>query len=475
LDISKIESGKLTLEIAEYDFARVVEDTISICIVRINEKPISFTLEFADNIPKMVLGDENRIKQILNNLLSNAFKYTAQGSVKLEICGEMNEKDNVFDFQFKVSDTGVGIRAKDLPMLFDEYYQIDAQANRKIEGTGLGLALVKKMVALMGGTIAVESEFGKGTTFILRIQQKPLTDEVIGKDVAFNLSHMRFSQSKLARNARLTRLKLPYARVLVVDDVQTNLDVAKGMLKPYEMHVDCVLSGQAAVDAIQNESVRYNEVFLDHMMPGMDGIEATQKIRAIGTEYAQTVPVIALTANAIVGNEDMFLQKGFQAFLSKPIDIMRLDVEIRRWVRDRAQEAALALENPPSSCHVVSDSQETWEIEGVDKEKALVQFGSEETFFIVLHSFVANTPGLLEKIRNCSESQLKDYTLLAHGIKGTCYGICADAVGKKAEALEHAARQGHFHYVAEHNDSFIRSVEKLIDHINTVLQKFDPR
>jgi hypothetical protein len=169
----------------------------------------------------------------------------------------------------------------------------------------------------------------------------------------------------------------------------------------------------------------------------------------------------------------MFLRRGFQAFLSKPIDIMRLDVEIRRWVRDKAQETALGLEMPSSPSVVAAEPQETWEVEGVNKEKALIQFGSEETFFIVLHSFVANTPGLLDKIRTCTESQLHDYALLVHGIKGTCYGICADPVGKLGEALEHAARQGQFSYVSEHNAAFIESTEALIDRISTMLQKYD--
>jgi CheY-like chemotaxis protein len=225
------------------------------------------------------------------------------------------ERDgDIFYLVSKVSDTGIGIRQEDLSTLFLEYHQIDAKANRKIEGTGLGLALVRKVTDLMEGTVAVESEYGRGTTFTIRVPQKLVTREIIGRDVAFNLSHMRHFQTKLARNARLTRIKLPYARVLVVDDVQTNLDVARGMLKPYEIQVDCVSSGQQAIDAIRNGTVRYNAIFMDHRMPGMDGIEATLRIRDIGTEYAKTVPVIALTANAILGNEDMFLKRGFQAF-----------------------------------------------------------------------------------------------------------------------------------------------------------------
>jgi len=473
LDISKIESGRLELIPAEYDLPSLINDTAALNSVRIGSKPIQFKIEVDENLPGRFLGDELRVKQMLNNLLSNAFKYTREGQVTWSI-GCEREGHNFF-LVFKISDTGIGIRNKDISSLFQEYHQLDSKANRLIEGTGLGLSLVKKMSALMGGAITVESVYGKGSIFTLRIQQTPLNDTPIGRDVAFNLAHMRFSQTKLARNARMTRLKLPYARVLVVDDIQTNLDVARGMLKPYDMQVDCVTSGQQAIDAIRDETVRYNAIFMDHMMPEMDGIEAAQRIRKIGTPYAQLIPIIALTANATMGNEEIFLKRGFQAFLSKPVDIMRLDIEIRRWIRDRAQESGVYLRQARQNA-VDSGEPSSWVIEGVDKEKALKQFdGSEETFLIVLNSFLINTPSLLDKIRECTESQLSDYTVLFHGIKGTCYGICADTVGKQAEELEHAANRGDFQYVSEHNDAFIKATEDLIARIKEVLPEHDPQ
>jgi CheY-like chemotaxis protein len=357
--------------------------------------------------------------------------------------------------------------------LFLEYHQIDAKANRKIEGTGLGLAIVQRITGLMGGTVDVDSRYGKGTIFTVRVQQRPLTNDTIGKEVADNLSSMRHFQTKLVRNAQMTRVKLPYARVLVVDDVQTNLDVTRGMLKPYEIQVDCVISGQQAIDAMRNDTVRYNAIFMDHMMPGMDGIEATRRIRQLGTEYAKTIPIIALTANAIIGNEEMFLRNGFQAFLSKPIDIMRLDVEVRRWLRDKTQEVGFG---SASGSAVQNDAASkppaAWDIKGLNKEKGLTQFGgSEETYLIVLQSYVVNTPGLLDKIRNCTEENLHEYAIVVHGIKGTSYGICADAVGKQAETLEQAARQGGFRYISKHNDEFIKEIEELIERIWTVLRE----
>jgi CheY-like chemotaxis protein len=192
---------------------------------------------------------------------------------------------------------------------------------------------------MMDGTVTVESEYGKGSTFTVRIKQQWVNDIPIGPAVAENLKKHQYSANKRDRSSKLVRAHIPYARVLVVDDVPTNLDVAKGMMKPYGMHIDCVTSGPAAIDLIRDAANKYNAIFMDHMMPGMDGVEATRIIREeIGTEYARTVPIIALTANAIVGSEDMFLQNGFQAFLSKPIDIMRMDIIINHWVRDKKME-----------------------------------------------------------------------------------------------------------------------------------------
>ena len=477
LDISKIEAGRFDLIPVEYDMASLINDTAALNSVRIGSKPIQFMIDVDENLPYLFYGDELRIKQMINNLLSNAFKYTQEGRVHWTTTGYWEGER--FFITFKVSDTGIGIREKDMAVLFKEYHQLDSKANRNIEGTGLGLALVRKIAGLMGGSISVTSEYGKGSTFTLRIQQRPLSSKPIGKDTALNLAHMRFTQSKLARNAQLTRLEIPYASVLVVDDVQTNLDVTKGMLKPYKMHVDCATSGQQAIDAVRNNTVQYNAIFMDHMMPGMDGIEAAQKIREIGTEYAKTVPIIALTANAIVGNDKMFMQKGFQAFLSKPIDIFRLDAEIRRWVRDKSLESSskLGLLPPTSESETPTEqvSQElgnNWKIEDVDKEAALARFGgNESTYLTILQSYVVNTPALLDKIGTCTEENLPDYAISVHGIKGTSYSIGADKVGKLAESLEQAARQGGIRYISRHNDDLIKATEELIERIKVVLKE----
>jgi CheY-like chemotaxis protein len=306
-------------------------------VLRIQGKPIAFKLDINESLTEYLMGDDLRVKQILNNLLGNAFKYTKEGTVTLGVdCLRDGDGKSIW-VSFYVSDTGMGIRKEDIAKLFTAYNQVDTHANRKIEGTGLGLNITKRFVELMDGRIAVESEYGKGTTFRVRIRQGFVSDKQIGQDVVNNLRGLRYLNKKDVAREKLVRSDLSYAKALVVDDFPTNLDVAARMLRKYKMQVDCVDGGQKAIDRVADANPAYDVIFMDHMMPGMDGIEATAAIRALGTDYAKKVPIVALTANAVAGNERMFLENGFDAFLSKPINVMSLDAIVRRWIRDRSE------------------------------------------------------------------------------------------------------------------------------------------
>jgi CheY-like chemotaxis protein/two-component sensor histidine kinase len=331
LDISKIEAGKLELLPERYDMASLLNDVIVLNMVRIGEKPISLQLDIDENLPCVISGDELRVKQIINNLLSNAFKYTQKGTVTLGVRCERAGETDVW-LSIYISDTGIGIRTEDIKKLFSDYNQVDAQANRKVEGTGLGLSITKRLVEHMGGEISVESEYGRGSTFRVRIRQGFVIDIPLSPITLKNLTGFNYMEKQKHTNEKLVRPDLSYARVLVVDDMQTNLDVVASMLRKYKMWVDCVTNGHAAVNHIDAGKPVYNIIFMDHMMPEMDGIETAAKIRAIGTDYAKTIPIIALTANAAVGNEQMFLENGFQAFLPKPVNIMNLDSIVRKWL-----------------------------------------------------------------------------------------------------------------------------------------------
>jgi PAS domain S-box-containing protein len=336
LDISKIEAGKQDLNPVQYDVASFLNDIITLNMIRIGEKPISFILDINENFPRTLFGDDLRVKQILNNLLSNAFKYTKEGSVSLAV--DYNRDGNNVWVSFCINDTGIGIRDKDMAKLFSDYSQVDTRANREIKGSGLGLSITKKFAELMGGDITVHSEYGKGTTFNVRVCQGFVTDTPIGRETVENLRTFRYTDKKKQAQVKLVRPDLSYARVLVVDDLQMNLDVTSGMLRKYKLQVDCVLTGQEAIDLITAKKPVYNAIFMDHMMPGMDGMEATEAIRTLGTEYAQNIPIIVLTANVIAGNEQMFIENGFNAYLPKPFNTMNLDSIVQRWVRDKSKE-----------------------------------------------------------------------------------------------------------------------------------------
>ena len=473
LDISKIEAGKFELVPIEYDIPSMINNTVSQSILHMNEKPIEFVMNISEDLPTYLYGDELRIRQILTNLLSNAFKYTLDGTVELTV-SSTTEKEDVM-LTFVVRDTGMGIQEKDMVNLFDDYTQMDMAANRKVMGSGLGLPIAKRLIELMNGSITTESEHGKGSTFTVQIMQKRVSESVIGPEVVESLYKFHYSEQKRKRSWE--RLSLPYARVLIVDDVITNLDVARGLLKPYNMQIDCVVSGQEAIKAILEEEVNYNAIFMDHMMPEMDGVEATQLIRKIDTDYAKNIPIIALTANAIVGNEEMFLENGFQAFISKPIEIEYLDVVIREWVRDKEQENQY-MQTEKQEPHVQNDGK-NWRalnkvIPGLDIENGLKRFsGDRDAYLDVLRSFAKNTVPLIEATNNVVKENLKEYEIIVHGIKGSSRGIFAERLGNLAESLEKAASIGDYDYIIVNNKNLKDTTIKLVEDINEMVDEID--
>ena len=479
LDISKIEEGKFNLLPVEYNFPQMINDSVTQNIVLKGQNPIDFILNIGEENPLHLFGDDQRIKQIINNLLSNAFKYTKEGTIEFNIKSEA-AGDTVW-VTFSVRDTGIGISGENLSSVFTEYTRIDAQINRKVNGTGLGLPITKMLVDMMNGEISVESEYGKGSCFTVKIPQKYVSAETMGADVANSLKNFHYAAEKQKSFARAS---LPYASVLVVDDMPTNLDVAKGMMKPYKMNVDCVTSGKEAVAAVRGEKVRYNSIFMDQMMPEMDGIEAVRIIREeIGTEYAKNVPVIAFTANALSGNEEMFLSKGFNAFITKPIEMKRLDSIINKWVRNEEQEK---LYKESADNYAGNDlrsgedrrnghdrrNKEEDKIEGLNFRKALERFnGDRGTFVNILRSFITNTRNLIDTMKDVNEENLALYAINVHGAKSSCRGICAEETGLQAETLEKAAKAGNLDFVKANNPLLIENILKLISNIETVINK----
>jgi CheY-like chemotaxis protein/anti-sigma regulatory factor (Ser/Thr protein kinase) len=475
LDISKIESGNFDISPAEYDFSNMISDTIHLNVVRIASKPVVFEPQVNENIPARLYGDELRVKQILNNLLSNAFKYTQKGKVTLEVGYERRGKNACLSFS--VSDTGIGIKKEDMGKLFLEYNQLNIQAHRKIEGTGLGLSICKNLVDLMGGTVSVESEYGKGSRFTVKIRQGIADSTPIGLETAQNLKTFRLMEHRGLKE--LVRTPMPYGKVLVVDDVVTNLDVAKGLMRPYGLTIHCASGGKQAIELIREGKNVYDVIFMDHMMPEIDGIETVRIIREeIGTEYAKTVPIIALTANVIIGNESMFLENGFQAYLPKPIDVMLLDALLNEWVRDkRGQEMPEERKEPEAEIAadalpgLQTEGLDVLDIEGLGVEAGCSRFGGEDAYREVLRSYASHTPDLLDKLREVNEETLPEYAIAVHGLKGSSYGICADGVGKMAEALEFAAKNGDIETVKAKNGALLRETESLLSDLRSMGKK----
>ena len=343
LDISKMEAGKMDIIPVKYELASLIGDTVQLNRTLIGEKDIGLEISIDQMLPAYLIGDELRLKQILNNLLSNAFKYTASGTVSLSFGMEHIPDSSEVMLVIRVSDTGQGIPREQIGSLFNmEFTRFNMKNNRDIECTGLGMSIVYRLIKKMHGRIGVESELGCGTAFTVRIPQKPSGDYVLGKETVESLQKLEIKKS-LMKTDDFTIEPMPYGRVLLVDDVEINLHVAEGMLTLYEIDVETVESGIEAIEKIKNGKV-YDIIFMDHMMPGMDGMETTKVLRDIG----YTHPIVALTANALVGIEEMFMQNGFSGFISKPIDINQLNAYLVRFIRDTQAPKTIpsAMANP---------------------------------------------------------------------------------------------------------------------------------
>jgi len=329
LDLSKIETGKMELNPAEYEMPGLIHDAVQVNVVRIGSKPIEFILDVDETLPLKLHGDELRLKQILNNLLSNAIKYTEKGYVKLSI-SHFPQNDKI-KLRFIVEDTGQGMKTEDCERLFSQYLRFNTENNHVTEGTGIGLSITKNLIELMEGSIEVKSEYGKGSIFTVTVEQKEagfgFGCEAIGAKLAKQLQNFTFSGNKRYAKLHILQDSMQNGKVLIVDDVEENLDVAEGLLSPYGLEIETAISGFSAIAKVER-CKDYDIIFMDHMMPLMDGVETTKKLRAMGYHGV----IVAFTANAITGNDAMFKENGFDDFISKPIDYRQLNAVLNKWV-----------------------------------------------------------------------------------------------------------------------------------------------
>ena len=464
LDLSKIEAGKLELMIAKYEIASLISDTTQLNMMRIGSKPIEFELNVDENMPAFMMGDELRVKQILNNLLSNAFKYTAEGKVELSMRAEASEKEDESILVISVSDTGQGMTPEQVSRLFDEFSRFNTEANRTTEGTGLGMSITRNLIKLMNGDIAIESEVGKGSTFTVRLPQGKIDGEILGKEMADNLHKFRKSSRTQMKRVQITREPMPYGSVLIVDDVETNIFVARGLMAPYELKIDSVDSGYGAIEKVKN-GYTYDIIFMDHMMPKMDGIEATKIIRGLGYDC----PIVALTANAVSGQADIFLGNGFNDFISKPVDVRQLNAVLNKLIRDK---------QPPEVIEAAKQKKEMKEKEAKEKEMKNDQAANNdkpqildinprfaEIFARDANKSLTALDAIMEKDGNYDENDMRTYIIHVHGMKSALANIGKMDLSAIALKLEQIGRDGKTELMAKDTPAFVNQLREFVEEI----------
>ena len=398
LDFSKIESGKMEIVPVEYDFSSMIHDVVNMIMMRAEDKGLKMNLSVDRTLPYKVYGDEVRIRQILTNLLTNAVKYTKEGSMGLSVSGQRDGDDIILSFE--VEDTGIGIKPEDIEKLFARFERIEEERNRNIEGTGLGMSITMQLLKLMDSELMVESEYGVGSKFSFEIRQKIVSDEPIG-----NLEE-RIKELPTQYSYDVAFVA-PNARILVVDDNAMNRKVFMNLLKQTKVQVEDTESGKECLELVQQK--HYDLIFLDHMMPEMDGVETLHHMKELEDYPCKDTPVIALTANAIQGAKEMYLREGFDDFLSKPIQPEKLEKMIKARLPKELMVRELQVEEISGGATVENtEAVETADngllaIEGVDWESALTHLLDKELLLETIYDFYSTMSGEADFLQNCFE------------------------------------------------------------------------
>jgi CheY-like chemotaxis protein len=449
--MSKIEAGKLTLNPIDYDFYALADNIKSMFKFVSQKKGIDFKFECEKTVPNYLFGDDIRLRQILTNICGNAVKFTEKGHVKLKIF-----KDGDW-LVLAISDTGMGIRKEDIPKLFSAFAQADAMKNRGITGTGLGLSICKSFVEMMGGKITIDSEYGQGTVFTITIPIVPGNQENV----------------KLASEKREQKLEAPNAKLLLVDDNEINIKVASGLLGLLKITPKTAFSGREAVEMVQQE--QFDIVLMDHMMPEMDGIEATSIIRNLGEKYEE-LPIIALTANAIQGAKQMFLSNGFSGFLSKPINVQELNETLITWLPpekvnkiDGAAKPAIpeAEEVEPE----VSFLDAIRKIPEINVEIGMERFSNvEDMYHETFELFYKELRGKCDSMFTfLSNQDIHAFAISVHAMKSALATMGIMDLSETASKLETASKNDEMDFCLEHFPNFMDKLLSLHKNLSTIL------
>lgn len=472
LDITKASSGKMHIQPEEYRASNLLRDIYVLNSQNAKEKGLEFEIINDERIPSVLLGDALRIQQVATNIISNAIKYTKQGKVTVKI-GFESITNNICVLIFKVSDTGIGIKKENIPHLFDAFERFDGPDKKYIEGTGVGLTLVKELLRLMDGSIDVESEVGKGSTFTVTIPQKVVSKEPIGelKD------YLNFDKKK-----DIAAYIAPDARILLVDDNEMNRVVFKEIVHGLKIGVDEAVNGLEALDMIKNKA--YDIIFMDHLMPELDGVATLSKMKEDKAHKNQDTPVIVMTANAMRGAKEEYLSEGFADFLAKPFEVIELETMIRRFLPEEKIVASLNDDMLTMGIAEEGTDEKTSdlpEIEGVKWEEALRNVPNEKLLPDLLKTFckagageVSNLSEYYTAAFNGDEEKYSEYRILIHAMKNSAALIGALELSEKAKALETAVKDGNITYLENNHEAFCNEYLNLINEIKTKVLKQAP-
>ena len=427
LDFSKVESGKMEIINANYQTSSLLNDLVNMIQPRAVEKGLELKLDIDEQIPSELYGDEVRIRQIVTNLLTNAVKYTKEGSVTLKVrCTRLPEKDNV-RLDVAVVDTGIGIKKEDQEKLFSTFQRVDQEANRGIEGTGLGLALSKQLLELMHSKLLVDSEYGRGSAFFFGLVQKIVEDTPIGDYKSL------YERTGREASRYQESFQAPDARILVVDDTRMNLEVCKGLLKKTRIQVDTADSGLECLNMIMKKE--YHMIFLDHKMPNMDGVQCLERMRQMDNNPNANTKVIALTANAVSGAREFYLSRGFDDYLSKPIQGEKLEQLLCQYLPPQF------LKMPEEESVDYMEELCIPPIDGIVADDALRYAGGDQEEY--LHNLKLYLDEYKEKKEKLEEyyaqGDLENYQILAHSVKSTSRLIGANDLSELARMMEEAS------------------------------------
>ena len=465
LDMSKIESGKMEIVKVEYEPENLLMDLWNIIYLRAQEKGLSIRFTLDETLPRTLFGDDVRIKQIVTNLLTNAVKYTPQGGIEMKTAYEKTGEKELL-LKISVKDTGMGIRQEDMGKLFESFQRLDEEKNRNIEGTGLGMNITMSLLKLMDGDMKVESEYGKGSEFTVTIPQRIVCDEPVGD--------FETIKQKREKNVSKTsqRFVAPEARVLVVDDNSMNLTVFKSLLKRTKMQITTADSGRKCLELVQKE--KFHIIFMDHMMPEMDGIETLHEMRKLSDYPNQDTPVIVLTANAMSGAREGYLKEGFADFLTKPIDGDLLEQTAERYLpeglaRPSEEDAGDANGQSKTGAGDAKEQSTDADLEnylpyGISIANGLALAKNDEDMYLELVGMFLKERGKQEEMRAfLQEGNLKDYAIWVHGLKGNARTLGADTLADTAFEHEKQSKAGNRDYVADHWEELLAVWDKTLE------------